>query len=66
MGLSGIDSDHTLHLGHDMDILDITKFGLKKKSSFCDFVHISTDKKHSSYLNFLRGKKKNPAHSCEI
>lgn len=64
MGLTGIDSDHTSHLGHDIDILDIMRLGLKKKSSFCNFVHVS-ERKHSQYLNFLR-EKKNPAHSSEI
>lgn len=35
MGISGIDSYHTIHLGHDIDILDIMRLGfLKKKSSF--------------------------------
>lgn len=45
MGLTGIDSGHTIHLGHDIDILDIIRLRLKKKS-LCNFVHIS-DRKHS-------------------
>lgn len=65
MSLTDIDSDHTVHLGRDTDILDIMRLGLEKKSSFCNFVHISTDRKHNRYLNFLRGKE-SPAHSSEI
>ena len=34
MGLTGIDSDHTSHLGHDIDILDIRRLGLKKNHHF--------------------------------
>lgn len=31
MGISGIDSYHTIHLGHDIDILDIMRLGFLKK-----------------------------------
>lgn len=32
MGITGIDSYHTIHLGHDIDTLDIMRFGLIKKN----------------------------------
>ena len=44
MGLTGIDSGHTIHPGHDIDILDIMR--LRLRASLCNFVHIS-DRKHS-------------------
>lgn len=40
MGLTGIDSGHTIHLGHDIDILDIMRLRLKKNHFVILFIFL--------------------------
>ena len=57
-GIRGIDSYHTIHLGHEIDILDIMRLRLVKKSSFCNFVTFQLTKDTANTYIFLRERGK--------